>query len=361
MKRKISELNPHPLNKKIYGPDDNIGELVEKIRTSNWVKPILINSNNTIISGHRRVEACKQLGIDEIEYEIVIDDPVIQLELLVSENQYRVKTTSQLVKEAELYEEIEKHKAYQRKIEIGKQNLGQSSDVVDWTQLGETGRTSKKVSKKVGMSETTYNRAKSVRDFVKEHPDWEWIFETTLNQSVDGAVQLTKKSPEFIELLIDRVSGNTELIIPTIRELEKTDEQKASSDFPLPPGQYGIIFFDFTNRHTGILLNTDISSICEPDCVLFIWVRPHQVNSGLDIGKGWGFRYFTCLLWIKDNNQVSTNGELLMIMVKGSPKVNFKIFDSSSEKPEVVEKMIREEYKGWPIVELLDGDGWKIW
>lgn len=348
-KVKINDLNPHPLNRKIYGYDENIQELVEKIRTSNWVKPILINSNHTIISGHRRVEACKQLGISEIECEIVSDDPVIQLELLVSENHYRVKTNIQMIKEAEVYEEIETHKAYQRKIEVGKQNLGQSTDGVNWSQLGETGTTSKKVSKKVGMSETSYKRAKAVRKFEKEHPDLEWIFEETMNQSIDGAVQLTKKSPEFIELLIDKVSGNTELIIPTIRELEK--EQSIQS---LPTGKYGIILFDYTDRFTGNLLQTDISSICEDDCLLLMWVRPHQINNGLAISKNWGFRFCTSIIWNKSpDTPVTLDAEILLISVTGSPNVNFKRFDSNPIKPEIVEQMIRNEYQGWAMVEIL--------
>jgi len=35
-------------------------------------------------------------------------------------------------------------------------------------------------------------------EFVKEHPDWEWIFQETMNQSVDGSVKLMEKPPEFI-------------------------------------------------------------------------------------------------------------------------------------------------------------------
>lgn len=359
MKVSIDKLTPHPLNHRIYGNEDNLSELVEKIKSSGWIKPILITSNNIIISGHRRVETCKVLGITEIECEIVDDDPVKQLELFVAENFYRVKTTTQLMKEADIYQEIEQHKAYQRKVEIGKQNLGQSSEEVNWNQLGETGRTSQIVSRKIGMSESSFKRAKSVKEFVKNHPNWEWIFEETMNQSVDGSVKLKDKSPEFIEKLIERVKGDKGKILPTIREMEK---QEQKSDTPLPPGQYGVVIFDFTNRHTDNLLNPDISSICEVDCILFMWVRPHQVGSGLNIGKNWGFRYCTCMLWSKDKeNQVSTNGELLMVMVKGSPKVNFKFIDSSPEKPEIVEQIIKEEYQGWSTVELFTGEGWKIW
>jgi hypothetical protein len=36
-------------------------------------------------------------------------------------------------------------------------------------------------------------------------------------------------------------------------------------------------------------------------------------------------------------------------------------FDSSPEKPDIVEQMIKEEYQGWSTVEIFTGEGWKIW
>ena len=360
MKIEICKLNPHPKNRFIYGHEDN-SDLLEKIKTSGWIKPILITKGNMmIISGHRRVDVCRTLGITEIEYELVEEtDPTKLLELLMLENQFREKSTVQKMRESEVFFEIERQKSYKRQSEIGKQNLGQSPDGVNWSQLGETGRTTQIVSKKVGMSETSYKRGKRVMEFIKEHPDWEWIFTETMNQSVDGSVKLMEKPSEFIEKLIETVRGNTELILPVIRDLEQ-EEHKINT--PLPPGKYDVIFFDITNRHTGNLLNTDISSICEDDCFLFIWVRPHQVSWGLDISKQWGFRYSSCLIWNKDKqNEVTLNGELLLISVKGSPNNVFVRHEDTSEKPPLVEKLINKGYPEMSKVEIFVGDGWRIW
>ena len=83
MKIEINKLNPHPLNSRIYGYTD-CTDLIESIQKTGWIKPILITRNNTIISGHRRVEACKSLEIQEVDFEYAPDDYIKQLELLIS-------------------------------------------------------------------------------------------------------------------------------------------------------------------------------------------------------------------------------------------------------------------------------------
>jgi len=348
MKVEISKLFPHPMNNKIYGYDDKISELVEKIKSSGWIKPILITTDNVIISGHRRVEVCKILDITEIECEVVEDDPIKQMELLVLENYYRVKTPYQLIRESEIYYEIEKKKSYQRMM----------SGVTPESGITQ-GRTTEIVSKKIGMSESTFKKGRKVMEVIDDNPDWMWIFGESLNQSVDGSVKLTEKSPEFIEKVIEKVGGDKDKIFSVIKELEQEELRTKTT---LPPGKFGVIIFNLTNRFTLNLLHTDISPICEDDCILFMWVRPHQIDSGLDISKHWNFRYCTCLFWNKDNhNEITLNGEILLMSIKGSPPNVFKMFEGSTEKPLLMEELIKKGYPDWSKVEIFVDDGWKIW
>lgn len=349
MKIEISKLNLHPKNRFLYGHEDNT-DLLEKIRKSGYIKPILITKdNNVIISGHRRVECCRILGITEIEYELVEEtDPTKLLEILMRENQYRVKTNTQLMKESEVYFEIERQKSYQRMLSGVNPETGLTS-----------GRTTEIVSKKIGMGETSFKKVRKVSKHIKDYPEYTWMFENLLDQSIDKSVQMTEKSTEFLDKVLERVNGNPEILIPTIREMEYEEKK---SQISLPPGRYGIIILDFTNRHTGNLLNTDISSMCEEDCILLMWVRPHQVNSGLDISKNFGFRYNTCLVWNKDlESDITLNCELLLISMKGSPNNVFKRHEETSEKPIFIEKLINEGYPELSKVEIFVDDGWKIW
>jgi len=264
------------------------------------------------------------------------------------ENQYRVKTNTQMMKESEVYFEIERQKSYQRMM----------SGVTPETESPK-GRTSEIVSKKIGMGETSFKKGKKVMDYLKDFPEYEWLFENLLDKSIDKSVQMTEKPTEFLDKVIESVSGDTDMILPTIRELEYVEQK---SNIHLPPGRFGIIIFDFTHRHTGNLLNTDISTICEEDCILFMWVKPHQLSSGIDIGRNWGFRYSTCLIWNKDiESDITLNCELLLVSVKGSPNNVFKIHEGTSEKPSLIERLINQGYPDLSKVEIFVSDGWKIW
>lgn len=80
---KIDELRPHPRNNEFF--DDMSGEkweeFLESIKSRGVVEPIVITQNNVIVSGHQRVRACKELGIDTVMCDMHYyknDDQVLQ-------------------------------------------------------------------------------------------------------------------------------------------------------------------------------------------------------------------------------------------------------------------------------------------
>ena len=97
MKIDIALLKENPLNHEIYGNDDpeQFKALVEKIRNSGYIKPILISNQYVIISGHRRWRAALQLGCTDIAFQYVPEDPQKQIELFLLENYYREKSMEQ--------------------------------------------------------------------------------------------------------------------------------------------------------------------------------------------------------------------------------------------------------------------------
>ena len=87
-------LKPHPCNSSIYGEDEDVTELVSLIRNSGWVKPLVVTSENTIISGHRRWKAAMKLGLETVPCVVrEFQDSVDELEALLLENASRLKTT----------------------------------------------------------------------------------------------------------------------------------------------------------------------------------------------------------------------------------------------------------------------------
>jgi ParB/RepB/Spo0J family partition protein len=140
----INLLTEHPQNQKIYGDDDQVqfNELVEKIKTTGWINPILISPECVILSGHRRYKAAIQLGWKEIDVDIVKGDEEKQLEVLLLSNAQRDKTVLQRLNEAALYKRIVEKKAAQRILEAGQQNLGQSPVSDSGRSWDATGKTS---------------------------------------------------------------------------------------------------------------------------------------------------------------------------------------------------------------------------
>ncbi len=68
----VSELNCHPRNQEFFDDisGDNWIDFLNSIKTSGVIEAITINQDKTIVSGHQRVRACKELGIKEIAFKI---------------------------------------------------------------------------------------------------------------------------------------------------------------------------------------------------------------------------------------------------------------------------------------------------
>ena len=70
----INELKSHPRNNEFF--DDMTGEkwneFLELIKAHGVIEPIVVTQNRTIVSGHQRVRACKELGIPKINCEVRI-------------------------------------------------------------------------------------------------------------------------------------------------------------------------------------------------------------------------------------------------------------------------------------------------
>ena len=129
VRKKISELKPHPYNEEIYGTNESIDELVASMRKSGIVTIMTITDDNVIIAGHRRWKSCKQLVAEgdkrfcEVNCEVKeFDNEWEELEYLVIDNNSRDKTMEQKAREAQLLIEVEKKKAEKRRLATLKQN-----------------------------------------------------------------------------------------------------------------------------------------------------------------------------------------------------------------------------------------------
>lgn len=105
MKILVNKLKHHPLNKDIYELS-SIDELSKSIKEMGLLEPLVIDKKNQVISGNRRLEAIRKLGLKKVEVKRVdVSNEEVGLHL-VHYNKYRTKTVRELLNESDV---LDKH------------------------------------------------------------------------------------------------------------------------------------------------------------------------------------------------------------------------------------------------------------
>jgi len=122
--------------------------------------------------------------------------------------------------------------------------------------------------------------------------------------------------------------------------------------------------------------NMNIKSICDRECVLFLWATTPAIREAFEVLDAWGFKYKTMITWEKTNNDCMgywfrTCTEHLIVGVKGKVKA-FRNMSRScyherrrkhSQKPDYFYNLI-EQVTDKPRIELFARnkvDGWDCW
>ena len=165
----ISSLNAHPINSLIYS-DEDVSELVELIRDSGWVKPLVVTPNHTIISSYRRWKAVCLLGWETVpvEYREFFDE-LAELEALLLENASQFRTTEQKVREALIWKKVDVSKVKRKQLTAQNNNAGKAVGENFPQLLQEKGKTCARVAVRVGLgSGRTYSKAAKVVALIDE-------------------------------------------------------------------------------------------------------------------------------------------------------------------------------------------------
>lgn len=127
-----------------------------------------------------------------------------------------------------------------------------------------------------------------------------------------------------------------------------------------------------------------IKTICNKDCVLFIWATFPQLKEAIQVMEAWGFKYKTvAFVWLKQNKKgvgwfyglgfwTRGNAEICLLGVKGKPKrksnrVHQFIISplrGHSQKPDEAREKIVELMGDVPRIELFarqKASGWDVW
>ena len=164
-KFKINELKPHPRNNEFF--DDMSGEkwqeFLESIKTSGVIEPIVVTQDKMIVSGHQRVRACKELGIEEILAEVKVydnEDDIIK-DLLETNIRQRGDIGGSTVKLGRRIKELERIYGIRQG-----NNQYKKEDSANGTLLSQ-----EELSKKLGIGIDVFKRAKTIANLPQEIQD----------------------------------------------------------------------------------------------------------------------------------------------------------------------------------------------
>ena len=185
-KMNVTELIPHPQNDYFF--DDIQGqkwtEFLESVKTSGVIEPIICNQNKVVISGHQRLRACKELGINEVlvDTRIYDNEEGIIKDLIETNIRQRGDINSSGLKLGRIIKTLEES--------YGVKNGN--------NQHGRNATTQQDVAEKLNISSTTYKEYKKLLDLIPELQ--ELSLEGNITTSVASRVLARLTQEEQLEL-----------------------------------------------------------------------------------------------------------------------------------------------------------------
>lgn len=143
----------------------DLTDLVRSIEQVGLMHPITVTASGYLIAGQRRLEAFRKLGRDRIQARVITDltGAVERLEMERDENTARkAMVPEELVSLGKALEALERPKARERR--DGQLRQNRSGQLTGTETDRPTGETTDIVANAIGMSPTTYKRARAVVD-----------------------------------------------------------------------------------------------------------------------------------------------------------------------------------------------------
>lgn len=220
---KVEDLKPHPRNNEFF--DDMTGEkwneFLESVKSRGVIEPIVITPDKVIVSGHQRVRACKELGIDEAICNVRIynnDDEVLQ-DLLETNIRQRGDVGGSAKKVGKRIKELERIYG----IEHGNNQYGDEKNSCPKTQS--------QLASYMGMDVRTLQNYKLLADMI---PELDNLVDTGIvTKTTALAIMKELSEEEQIELInsLDATKKYTgKEIEDYINKNKELEEQKEKND-----------------------------------------------------------------------------------------------------------------------------------
>ena len=355
----------------------------------------LVLWNDTLVDGHNRYRVCDKHGIafKTVQRDFA-DRNAVKLWMLSNQLGRRNLNDFQRIEMVRKCEDAVKAQAKERqrggqggillRIKLSEANSEIQNDVANNEGKAapnpklSKGKTTEELGAMAGVSHSTYEHAAAVLD---NAPETIIKAVRTGDMSINKAYQYVKRAEKEAQREEAR-QRNTEKIKTISSPLEA---QGLFQTIVIDPAwdyseegdndAFGRIKPSYQTMPMKEIEALPIARISDENCHLYIWVTNRTLQKAFRLVEMWGFRYITCLTWIKPHfgvgNYYRSQTEHVLFGVKGQqPLKRHDVgtwFEAPcgqhSEKPDEFYKLV-ETCSFAPYIDIFgrkEREGWTVW
>ena len=361
-----------PEFKKLIPPlqEDEFKQLEENILSEGCRDPLTV-WGNILIDGHNRYDICKKHDISfrTVEREFDSRDDAI---IWIIKNQFGRRNLSAYDR-ARLALKLKPVLA-----EKAKENQGTRNDICQKSDKSCID-TKKEIAKAAGVSHDTIAKVEKIETkATPEIKDQIRSGELSINQAYQQIRREEKESARE-----EQRQENAEKIEQLATPLEAQGLfQTIVIDPPWDWGdegdvnQFGRAKPDYHTMPIEEIEQLPIGKIADDNCHLYLWVTNRSLPKAFKLIESWGFRYITCLTWVKPSigmgNYFRGSTEQVLFAVKGSQPLKRKDVGTwfkadrgkgHSAKPDEFYDLV-ESCSYAPYIDIFgrkDRECWSVW
>lgn len=297
----------------------DLSSLITSIRTVGLLHPLVVTSDLRLIAGARRLEACRQLGWNDIPVHVVDLQDLIRAEH--DENVVRKDfLPSEAVAIKQALDPVERQRAKDRQVLAGR-TCGKGMIASANLAPPMKGKVRDKVAAYTGVGRTSLKKAEEIVEAAAREPEkyQPLVSEMDRTGRIDGVYRKLKVQEQADQLEKEPPplpSGPFRVIV--------ADPPWHYDKRPTDPSRRGVI--TYPSMSLEAIKSLKVAALATKDCVLWLWTTNAHLPFAFDVAGAWGFDYKTTLTWVK--NRIGTGewlrgqSEHCLMCVRGKPVVN---------------------------------------
>jgi N6-adenosine-specific RNA methylase IME4 len=294
----------------------DIDALAKSISELGLLHPIVIDENNALVAGGRRLEAVQRLGWQDVRVTVVNIADIARGEF--AENMDRKDfTLSEAVAIKRALEPLEKAAAQERQREGGRRG-GEGSGKLPEASKGNA---ADKAAAATGMARRTLEKAQAIVDAAEAEPD-------KFGKLLEDMDRSGRVNGPYKRLKVIKQAAAIRAEPPPLPD--KGPYRVIVAD---PPWPYEVRMEDPSHRATHFYPQMSLEQICafnaasiaHEHCILWLWTTNHHMRESYVVLDAWGFQSKTILTWAKDRmgmgDWLRGQTEHCHLAVRGKPTI----------------------------------------